>query len=297
MQITEKASGYKVNMGPKLQPIARILLIATYDDTNIFSNLRGVRYILKAIWEYVLQFNKHYWHQFIKYPNYTTPFALKRKTIYFPKPTNININMMPFRLTGCFDTTGLPKHLEPYFIRLIKPCLLCDFTQLNRICFLTINESLVDYGCTQRRPGIHTESPGYIYINDEIDEKTIHHNSKAEYIKGGGRTAKKMYVGTFGGGYTRHEQHDGIYMASSVSNTTAIWNCQIIKKLDTDVIGHLGDIGHLKSSLPAEKKFYISENCLYWLTDRTPHEALPMHKPTYRQFFRLVTYNVNLWHE
>ena len=34
---------------------------------------------------------------------------------------------------------------------------------------------------------------------------------------------------------------------------------------------------------------------LYWMTDRTPHEALPLKDGMYRQFFRLVTSRVSLW--
>ena len=36
---------------------------------------------------------------------------------------------------------------------------------------------------------------------------------------------------------------------------------------------------------------------LYWLTDRTPHESLPLGKGTYRQFFRIVTSDVSLWYK
>lgn len=32
----------------------------------------------------------------------------------------------------------------------------------------------------------------------------------------------------------------------------------------------------------------MKKNKLYWITDRTPHESLPMESQTYRQFFRLV---------
>merc|ERR1712223_684671 len=35
---------------------------------------------------------------------------------------------------------------------------------------------------------------------------------------------------------------------------------------------------------------------LYWLTDRTPHESLPLKTGAFRQFFRLVTSQVSLWY-
>ena len=39
----------------------------------------------------------------------------------------------------------------------------------------------------------------------------------------------------------------------------------------------------------------MEPNVLYWITDRTPHESLPMKERTYCQFFRVVTENVSLW--
>ncbi|CAK4744617.1 unnamed protein product, partial [Aphanomyces euteiches] len=33
-----------------------------------------------------------------------------------------------------------------------------------------------------------------------------------------------------------------------------------------------------------------------WITDRTPHESLPLKKTQYRQFFRLVTSQVSHWY-
>merc|ERR1719474_963391 len=41
----------------------------------------------------------------------------------------------------------------------------------------------------------------------------------------------------------------------------------------------------------------MEKDTLYWLTDRTPHEALPNEsgEAVYRQFFRLVTAEVSVW--
>jgi len=36
---------------------------------------------------------------------------------------------------------------------------------------------------------------------------------------------------------------------------------------------------------------------LYWMTDKTPHESLPLKEKTYRQFFRIVTSNVSFWYK
>ena len=41
----------------------------------------------------------------------------------------------------------------------------------------------------------------------------------------------------------------------------------------------------------------MEANDIYWLTDRTPHEALPMKESGYRQYVRIVTSDVSVWHE
>ena len=41
----------------------------------------------------------------------------------------------------------------------------------------------------------------------------------------------------------------------------------------------------------------MDPNTMYWITDRTPHESLPLNNNTYRQYFRLVTHQVSLWFE
>ena len=34
---------------------------------------------------------------------------------------------------------------------------------------------------------------------------------------------------------------------------------------------------------------------MYWITDKTPHESLPLKEKTMRQFFRIVTADVSFW--
>jgi hypothetical protein len=41
----------------------------------------------------------------------------------------------------------------------------------------------------------------------------------------------------------------------------------------------------------------MDANTVYWLTDRTPHEAIPLTEGTYRQFVRVVTSQLTYWHE
>ena len=89
----------------------------------------------------------------------------------------------------------------------------------------------------------------------------------------------------------------GIYLASSVGDSCQLWDCQVNPGDDGgEIIGHLGDIEHLREFLPDSDK-RMEENTLYWITDRTPHESLPLASKTHRQWFRLVTSQVSLWFE
>ena len=115
------------------------------------------------------------------------------------------------------------------------------------------------------------------------------------------------------------ELRGGIYMASSVENSCRAWNCKIVpeeeddhgaggnnvaddnsggrRKGNNEAIGRLGSIEHLRHLLPEELALTMKANCLYWMTDRTPHESLPLKRGTHRQFFRLVMSQVSLWYE
>ena len=76
-----------------------------------------------------------------------------------------------------------------------------------------------------------------------------------------------------------------------------VWDCQIEADQNGDeIIGKLGDVEHLRKFLP-NKRTKLKANRLYWMTDRTPHESLPLEKKTHRQFFRLVTHRVSVWYE
>eukprot|EP01084_Bolivina_argentea_P114345 203592_1 len=288
----------------KLEPIARILLIAVYDDNHPLSIFRGMRYIIKAIWELVLQFNKNYYSQCIEIKD--DPFVEKDhdfqstdksvafklinesalcasngheyfKTLKFPYPLRkeININMMPIKMS--YDINKLkaqiPSNLQGY-IPWIGACLAADHTQKDKICFLTIHESYVQKGNTQRRPGIHIELPGMAV---------------------GGEA---FWFWGWGNGY---DQMDGIYIASNVSNSCAVWNVIINERNDENNIikamDEMGGLDHLKAILPNEQKYMMDGGKLYWITDRTPHEALPMKRSQWRQFFRLVSHKLGVWYE
>lgn len=80
-------------------------------------------------------------------------------------------------------------------------------------------------------------------------------------------------------------------MASSVLNSCKVWDAQI----SDDAVGPLGDIEHLRDLLGEGTCMRARE--LFWLTDSTPHESMPLDHDAYRQYFRLVTSSVSVWYE
>ena len=85
----------------------------------------------------------------------------------------------------------------------------------------------------------------------------------------------------------------GIFLASSVGNTTRIWDCV----LPPELIGAGGDVEHLRAGLKAgSKSSTLGRNELVWLTDRTPHESLPIGRRCFRRFFRLVAGPIDVWY-
>ena len=288
----------------RLNPVARAILQGLYDTESPLHKLLGLHYILKAIWKNVVEHWKarikkpdHYYftdpqyrgvesrRSYVGFVKAQTKVNVKRARVIvveFPKPTDININMMPFLMGRRFKETKLPRYLRHYWDEIIQHCILDD--EVGEIGYLTIHECYVDEGTSQRRPGIHTESPGVAMLKDSKGTvKFIYHPW------GGGL----RYMGDF----DLHVE-GGIFMASNVENSCKVWNCQIQRpEVDSlDIVGKHGDIEHLREFLPADSET-MAANQVYWITDRTPHESLPLTKGTYRQFFRLVTSQVGAWFE
>ena len=76
----------------------------------------------------------------------------------------------------------------------------------------------------------------------------------------------------------------GIYMASSVAGTSEVWNALVDSRVPGLVDRH-GGCEHLRSFIGEGIKLEAGE--LIWMTDCTPHEALPQEASGYRQFFRV----------
>lgn len=269
----------------KLDGLARIILCGVYEDGNIWSKLRGMRYIVESICDCVAGFNRQYldetckaFRSYIYSGGNILPPPLK-------DPIGININMMPFYMSDTWDQTKLPKYLNRYS-KWINACYVNDPDQEGKICYLTIQESFVKKGETQRRPGLHVESPGPMYEHrnqlDDIDPMKgfIFSDNECNGFKWGDNKSKR-----------------GIYMATNIQNAYVVWDCMVVTKM----IGDLGDIEYLRKSLPKDNygdmRNLLGRHTLYWMTKKTPYEALPMIEDGWVIFFRVVTHQLSFWNE
>ena len=67
--------------------------------------------------------------------------------------------MMPILMDPHNSDKQLPKNLKEY-TQWIRACLHSDRSRKNKICYMTIHESFVEKGKTQRRHSLHIELSG-----------------------------------------------------------------------------------------------------------------------------------------
>lgn len=232
------------------------------------------------------------------------PYAVVGDVV-FPPPAEttdgqpVHVNMMPFDLMRL--RTTVPAVLHGY-LPLIKKCrlyvrahidrekrkrqdadsrVLCDPGDMRqRVAYLTVDERPVSAGESQRRGGVHVESPGAMRPRDVAD--------KSQY------TPDLAYYHPWGMGRAMDEfLEGGIFLASNTADSTAVWNCRVHDTFG-DIIGPHGSLERLRDVLgPPTKALAAGE--LVWLSDRTPHESLPLRAATRRQFFRLVVGEIGFW--
>lgn len=219
----------------------------------------------------------------------------------FPEPQGIEINMMPFVIG---DRESVPAEYQQYW-PLIQACSV-PADQIGNIGYLTIHESAVPAGQSQRRPGLHIESPGRVlpvaHFNTAGPNFADHICSTVNW--GAGRFV--LQGGTPGKGALRSSRwpaaglspsrvgtiEGGIFMASTVASSTRVWDC-VVEDVGAGTKG-LGDCEHARDRLGPG--WEVPANTIVWMTDRTPHESVPVQRDTYRQFFRLVTSQLSVWY-
>jgi hypothetical protein len=192
-------------------------------------------------------------------------------TIQFPDPADRNVNMMPF-IFG--DADSLPDNLRCYF-----DCIeQCPYLQeeVGKIGYLTVHESYVKANQAQRREGLHIESPGVFC--DDADAPAFTPGIEHRWGQG-------VFFGP-----DRYE--GGIYMASSVEDTSIVWDA-LVDKNAKGIVDRHGGCEHLRRFIGEGTK--LRANQLIWMTDCTPHEALPQEEEGRRQFFRVVSSNISHW--
>eukprot|EP01129_Flabellula_baltica_P011447 TRINITY_DN5014_c0_g1_i1.p1 TRINITY_DN5014_c0_g1~~TRINITY_DN5014_c0_g1_i1.p1 ORF type:complete len:331 (+),score=61.71 TRINITY_DN5014_c0_g1_i1:207-1199(+) len=192
-----------------------------------------------------------------------------RTSFSFPKRKGLYCNMMPF-IIG--HRSSLPPEYDEYYRCLISK-LPFHPDEIGQVGYLTVDERIVEPGESHRRPGLHIESPGIL-------------------VNGGEHGfAKPISIFWGSGDFVGDMPYGGIYMGSNISDTCCVWDL----KLDRETAGDLGDIEHLRPYLG--EGILLKSNEIYWITDTTPHESLPVRNRVYRQFFRVVTSNISVWYD
>lgn len=176
--------------------------------------------------------------------------------VEFPTPQGLNVNMMPFILG---DASTLPSEMRQY-LPVIEACQV-EESLLGEVCYLTITENEARAGNSHRRGGVHVEA----------------------------QPQASWGIGGWGKGSFASRRQDGLYIASNVSNTTRLWDA-----LDEDM-GEGGSLEHKEHLYPVEEGIALKAGEVCWLTDRTPHESVPVRESVFRQFFRLVTPKISVW--
>eukprot|EP01063_Lacrimia_lanifica_P005627 TRINITY_DN13382_c0_g1_i1.p1 TRINITY_DN13382_c0_g1~~TRINITY_DN13382_c0_g1_i1.p1 ORF type:complete len:349 (+),score=100.24 TRINITY_DN13382_c0_g1_i1:120-1166(+) len=209
-------------------------------------------------------------------------YVVTTALVDFPTSQNLNINMMPFIMALSFADTKLPEECKPYWDLMER--LMCVLErEMGKVCYLSIDERDVEAGASHRREGLHTENPGCIPGVAEA------------LMKGAGDSTSLRWYHHWG--MSDGHLSGGIYFGSNVSNSCVAYESQVIAHPETgeEVIGLHGDVSHLNQQGLLGDKRELVANMIYWITDRTPHESLPLAEGTHRQWFRIVTSNVSLW--
>lgn len=217
--------------------------------------------------------------------------------VQFPKPRAMSVNMMPF-IMG--DPATIPEDLHGY----LPLIAMCDSILPGKVAYLTVTEGRVPGGTTQRRGGVHTEAgngsfwsafgSGFTFGGGSIgrfgggtsilEELAELRRVSKEDLTYDQRQRLEYLQGILQDGHC--DRKDGVYMAST-NGACRVWDSTTT---DVDALGALK-----KEPLGVASKMEPSK--LYWMTDRTPHEALPSVFSEDRQFFRVVSNKLGGWWE
>ena len=201
----------------------------------------------------------------------------------------------------------------------------CQGRGPDHVVYLTVHESELpaDGATAQRRPGLHIERPavpdtavprlacrgGGELVPNPLLGLPRGENPPYDWWYGDSRRARFRELcwgmgscGRDGAGLPV----DGIYIASNLAGTSRVWDCVLGDELRAAACDRHGGCEELRSLLEEScESRLLDAGELCWLTDRTPHESLPLPetaaaaaggKPVVRQFFRLVVGPVSAWY-
>lgn len=204
------------------------------------------------------------------------PAVICQRGVELPgEEEGLNVNMLPFLLKDADES--LPPHLKKYS-DIIDTCLqhmkICDFDD---VAYLTVDtRPVAEEGTSQpqRRGGVHVEAPA-------LFEELPHSIPGSRF--------------GWGEGTMNCQLEGGIFMMSDVDNSTAVYSQTIHDPYGKgSVIGPHGDLKRMEGLL-GEPTMVLSAGDLVWMTDRTPHESLPLPAGTKRHYFRLVCPAISGW--
>jgi len=262
-------------------PFLLAFLHGTVQSQSPLSKLRGQEHVLRIIWNIVCEewIDLHVYRSSplvkgipvvspwitvypsdVRQPLGGCPIAVVAPYVEFPplcevpldffanqESTELYVNMMPIDL---FDVNSLPPPCVGYW-PLIKECkrvidLYQNAGERLLIAYLTIDERAVRTGTSQRRPGLHVESPGVMPLiqssEDPSEASYAIQSSSGAFVPGAEHH--------WGEGLMIRDEYfeGGIFMASNIADTTAVWNCTINDE-DGEFIGAHGDIEHFRALL------------------------------------------------
>lgn len=279
-------------------------LKGTYEDDNPLRILNGQKDVLEKI---VCNLDDLYKPHVLCDPERAfTEFdgCSGGQPLTFPAFQGINVNMLPIKYYDLANT--LPADLNGY-APMIKQCFVSHWKMdengvckigeydVDKVVYLTIHESVVDPGKTQRRSGLHIERPTVMVPGKAKIYQRPSKERSAEITRNASATREEydyMSLAWGTGSWWNGIPVNGIYMASSVAESCALYPALIEKP--EEVADEHGGVKCLRRVLPAPT--LTKANTLYWLTDRTPHESLPMREGGHRQFFRLVVGPIGVWY-
>ncbi|KAI8613106.1 hypothetical protein BC830DRAFT_1230763 [Chytriomyces sp. MP71] len=146
----------------------------------------------------------------------------------------IYFNMMPFLMPAKHwyeadkPLPTLPPALHRYS-DMIRQCLEFCPGEAEKVCYITVEEGWVNASVAQRRPGLHTDSPG------APSHELV---SKCELVMPWHHWGFGMVM--------KHVCEGGIFIASNTTDSCRVYDC-VLK--DPSVVGKLGDLEHMRHVL------------------------------------------------